>query len=611
MGEQPVQRVQRHVAFNLQFRDETQGAGSSSTAALLRQFVRPFDLEAAPLLRVELVKLEDRHHLLLMDMHHIISDGTSMEILVAEFFALLDQKELPGMKLQYKDFAMWRQSEAVEADIQAQKTFWQDAFAGDIPVLSLPFDYPRPEFQSFDGATLAFTIGPKRAHSLIRLASERGATLFMILQAVFIVMLSKLGGQEDIVVGTPVAGRRHADLEHIVGMFVNTLALRQFPARDKLFTEFLDEVKQRTLQAFQHQDLPFEDLVETLSLTRDAGRNPLFDVMMVLQNTGNSPEAGAESTNGENLDIRDSVGNVARFDMTWTVAQTGKGLDVAIEYCTRLFDRGTMCRFIHYFSKTIDTVLASPEIRLGDVSILSAEERRLLLEEFNATASDYPKESSVHELFLRQVEETPDWTALVSDDLFVSYRELHLQSDLLSAELRRQGCGCENVVAVMMGRTTSVAVALLAILKGGGGYMPISSDYPPERIAYILDDSSARFLITDNIVDFQDTDRGQLNIIRLQADRPVQTSGGEIEPPVPVAARSLAYILYTSGSTGMPKGVMVEHRSVVRLVKETDYMEFLPRDRFLQTAALEFDVSTYEFWGALLNGLTLCVAPLE
>jgi tyrocidine synthetase-3 len=610
-GEHPVQRIHDTLEFHVQYSAEAGGGSEHSPAGYLSRFIKPFDLRRAPLLRVGLVKLEENDHLLLMDMHHIISDGSSMEILAREFFALLDQQELPEMKVQYKDFAVWQQTEAVVEETLRQRAFWLDTFAGEAPVLSLPFDYPRPEFQSFEGAVSMFTIGPNRTMALNRLAAERGGTLFMVLQAVFMVMLSKLSGQEDIVVGTPVAGRRHPDLEGIVGMFVNTLALRQFPGRDKLFSEFLDEVKERTLQAFQHQDLPFEDLVESLSLTRDAGRNPLFDVMMVLQNTGDRAVVNRDFTGDNGLDIRDGTGTVARFDMTWTAAETGRGLEVGIEYCTHLFNRDTIYRFIHYFSKTIDSALASPDVRLGDISILSTEERRLLLEDFNDTATGYPRESSVHELFERQVRETPDWAALVSDDLFVSYRELHCQSDLLAAELRLKGCVRESVVAVMMGRTSSVAVALLAILKSGGGYMPISSDYPPERIAYILDDSGAGFLITDNIVDFKDTNNGRRNIIRLRADNPV-TGGGEGQGrSVDVDSRSLAYILYTSGSTGMPKGVMVEHRSVVRLVKETDYMEFFPRDRFLQTAALEFDVSTYEFWGALLNGITLCVAPLE
>ena len=581
--------------------------GHPSREGITRGFVRAFDLSRPPLLRVGLMgghpsrelthpvplgaghPSQEGKYVLLVDMHHIVGDGVSLGLLVEEFQAVLRGEPLPRLRLQYKDYARWQSRQGLKERHRRQQRYWLSRFADEIPVLRLPYDYPRPPVQRFEGDSLGFTIDAPETKGLQHLASVQGVTLFMLLLSLFNILLSKLSGQEDIVVGTPVAGRRHADLEHIVGMFVNTLTLRSEPAGDKGLREFLSAVKAGALGAFENQEYPFEDLVEALSVPRQAGRNPLFDVMIALQNMGEY--AGGQSGA---VDFKNPV---SRFDMTWNGFEGQGQLFFTVEYCTLLFKGETIARFVDYFKRIITQVLAEPGIRLAAIEMLSPQERKQVLFDFNDTASAYPRHQTIPQLFALQVQRLPHGIAVVWEDRCLSYRSLNREAERLAGDLTNRGIRAETAVAIRGRRSVEMIAGLLGILKAGGLYVPLDPEYPQDRVRYMLADSGAEIVVSD----------------------------GEARPPVPAenpgldegsglldrtsTPSSLAYIIYTSGSTGQPRGVMVSHGSVVQLVKNIDYIELAAGKRLLPTGALEFDASTFEIWGSLLNGLTLCLLP--
>jgi tyrocidine synthetase-3 len=596
-----------------------QGRGEVSSPieieTITREFIRPFDLSQAPLLRVGLIKL---HHLpavlrgypssipptpaalrshpsqegisiLMVDMHHIISDGISSGILVKEFMALVGDETLPDLKLQYKDYSEWQKDEKQRKTLKKQENYWKRRFTDEIPVLDLPTDFPRPAVQAFDGSHVTFEIVKETAAALKFLALSEGTTLYMVLLAIYNIFLSKLSSQEDIIVGTPTAGRGHSDLEPIMGMFVNTLVLRNYPRSDRSFLAFLTGIKERTLEAFDHRDYPYEDLVDRVIAARNTSRNPLFDTMLVLQDTG-IPVIRAAGLRLISLDYQAST---AKFDLLLIAEEREEKLVCIFEYSTRLFTADTIQRFIGYFNKIVSTITGNTAVKLAEIEIISEEEKQQVLMDFNDTRREYPKDRTIHQLFAEQLGQTPDHTAAVGPlaiknrtnrtyITYISYRELNNQSNRLAFLLQTRGVKPDTIVGIMLERSLEMIIGILAILKTGGAYMPIDPDYPEERKQYMLKDSGTEILLKD--IDFHPS---------------------TLLPFYPSGPSNLAYIMYTSGSTGKPKGVMVEHRSVVRLVKNTDYVEFKENQGILQTGALEFDASTFEIWGALLNGLTL------
>ncbi|MGD2092758.1 MAG: amino acid adenylation domain-containing protein [Candidatus Aminicenantes bacterium] len=630
VADEPVQRIHDEVVLEIEshqslvngqwsllgkeegspLNDHGNGEISSSVeiGAIIREFIRPFDLAKAPLLRVQLITLPltptapagrpyqeeagDRS-LLMMDMHHIISDGISGGILVKEFMALAGEEKLPHLKLRYKDYSEWQRGEKQREALKEQENYWKRQFADEIQVLDLPTDFTRPTVQVFDGNHVTFEIGKETAALLKSLALEQGATLFMVLLAIYNILLSKLSSLEDIIVGTPTAGRRHPDLEPIIGMFVNTLVLRNYPGGEKLFSVFLKELKERTLEAFDHQDYQYEDLVNQVLTTRNSSRNPLFDTMFVIQNQNTA--IPTVQVNGLKLTPFQYQGKTSKFDLLLIGEEAGEKLSFTFEYSTRLFTADTIRRLIGYFNKIVNSITADPTVTLADIEIITAEEKQQVLFDFNNTSREYPKDRTIHRLFAEQLGQTPDNTAVVgplaiknrsdrSDMNYISYRELDNQSNPLAYLLQTRGVKPGTIVGIMLERSLEMIIGILAILKTGGAYMPIDPDYPEERKRYMLKDSGAEILLKSN--DFY-------------ASNSTLTSTCQASPT------NLAYIMYTSGSTGIPKGVMVIHRSVIRLVKNTNYVEFGENQRILQTGALEFDASTFEIWGALLNRLTL------
>ncbi|MCP5052699.1 MAG: AMP-binding protein, partial [bacterium] len=499
---QPVQRVHPEVEFEIEYVDLT-ARGSDENGNPLELFVRPFDLERPPLLRVAVLRKSEEQHILMLDMHHIITDGASHPIFVSDFMALY-QGHIPApLPLQYKDFCLWYHRDTEErrgkGTLKERETFWLDCFEDEVPVLSLPYDYPRSPVQSFEGHSIGFLPGEEVAVNLRALALKENVTLYMLLLASFNILLSRLSGQEDVVVGSPVAGRNHADLQQIIGMFVNTLALRNYPAGSLGFSTFLREVKRSALAAFENQDYPFENLVERVTVNRDTGRNPLFDVMFVLQNTatGTGKQPGNQPPD-LTMEPYGFETKISKFDLTLNADEAGDRLYFSLEYCTRLFNEETVRRFARYFREILAqlAMLKDPGIPLCEIDILSAEEKEQLLVDFNRTETAYPQDKTLHGLFEEQADGTPDRIAVagVGDGVSLTYRELNRHSHRLGVMLNRNGTGTNTIVALMMDRSVEMAVGILGVLKAGAAYLPIDTKYPGERIDFMLKDSAAKVI---------------------------------------------------------------------------------------------------------------------
>ncbi|MCP5053196.1 MAG: amino acid adenylation domain-containing protein, partial [bacterium] len=600
----------------------------------LQSFIRPFDLSQAPLLRVGLGNTKEGQPILMIDMHHIISDGVSHGILQREWrsiFAGEEQEgELPELRLQYKDYALWLTREEQQLLIKDQENYWLRRFTsgGEIPVLTLPIDYPRPVPQDFEGHTVGFMLSQEETQALKSTVTNTNATLYMTILAVFSVLLSKVSGQEGIIIGSPVAARRHADLQSIMGMFVNTLAIRSDLHSDLTFEQLIRDVKDHTTAAFENQEYPFEELVDKLSIPRDTGRNPLFDIMFNMLNQADFTGDPMETDNNASQKYIHRK-EVARFDLTLTAVDLGERLYFTLNYCSRLFKPGTIERMIRYFKTLATQLTANPARLLSGTEIITPEEKRQILEEFNDTRRPYPVEKTIHQLFEEQASQTPDDIALAAEDseqrlTQLTYRDLNHRAGGLADLLRKKGVEPDTIVAIMVDRSIDVIIGILGIIKAGGAYLPIAPDYPQERIDFMLRDSCSGILLLApwkrtpsgpplNEAPQPPLSRGEFGSVEiielpgifnspLERGTPPAAGGGGSQAD---GCLNLANIIYTSGSTGTPKGVMVEHWNVVHLVKNTNYMVFDPGDRFMQTCAITFDVSTFEIWGTLLNGLQL------
>ncbi len=600
--EEPVQVVHPEGSVTISHRCVKAGEIDRRT----REFVRPFDLSRAPLLRAEVITPDSGPSLLMYDMHHIITDGTSMQVFLREFNTLYGGGALPPPRIHYKDFSQWQNHAFHAGDARGAKAYWLKQLEGPLPVLELPVDYPRPEVQRFEGDAVSFALTPAETAALAALGRETGATLYMVLLSIFNLLLARLSGLEDIIVGASVAGRRHADLRDMIGMFVNTLAMRNRPEGGKTFPHFLQEVKESSLAGFENQDYPFEELVEQVTVNRDAGRNPIFDVMLTLQNMdmADGPAPGEDSQ-----DRYQSTLMAAKFDLTLIAVESGDSLSLQLQYATHLFKPQTIRRYITYFTRLARAVTAPGSLPIAEIQMVTPQERKHLLIDFNDTAADYPRDKTIHRLFEEQAALTPDNIALVGPEpgigfqgeLGLSYRALDRRVDRLARRLSQAGAGAGTVVALMGTPSPQVMAWFLAILKTGALYLPIDADSPDERVSYLLKDSNARLLVTD-----AGPDTGTPAMpLSLPPCPSAQGAGQESAPRDTTGTNDPAYVIYTSGSTGKPKGVMVTHRNVVRLVKNAGYVSLRKDTRILQTGALSFDASTFEIWWTLLNGLTL------
>jgi len=590
---EPVQRIYEKIDFDLEVFEEIQG------------FVRPFDLGRAPLLRVGWVQLAEERHILVIDMHHIISDGYSIGIVTREFMTLFQGNSPAPLTIQYKDYAVWQGQEGVRGLIKQMETSWLERFSGAIPVLTLPCDFPRPAFQDFSGDSVTFDLEKEAVRALQALANRQEATLYMVLLAAFYVCLSRSSGQEDVVVGAPVAGREHDCLQAIVGMFVNTLAMRNAPHLGKSFSAFLNEVKESTVLGFQDQLYPLEELVDRVVKSRDSSRNPLFDVMFVLQNM----DTPVLEIPGLKLIPRRMQTTTAKVDLTMVVGESPTGLSFFLEYSTSLFKEGTIRRLAGYYQRILGAVIGDPNRLIGEIDILDEKEKQRLLIEFNDSAVVYPGEMTITELVAGQVQRTPDRIALSGETVGVnghlsrryslSYSELDRRAGWLAGKLIEQGVLPNTIVGIKVERSIEMIIGILGILQAGGAYLPIDPAYPQERIDFMLADCRAEIVIGSQAVG-------------ANCCSPIQNIGAECKGERQFAPTDLAYVIYTSGTSGRPKGNLISHRNVIRVVKDTNYLDIFPHDRLLQLSNYAFDGSVFDIYGALLNGAALIIpGPAE
>lgn len=594
----PVQVVSENVAFHIEY-DE---GGDVEIETLMESFIRPFDLGAAPLLRVKLVRVAPEKHLMLLDMHHIISDGASINVIADEFARLYGGEKLPELPVQYKDYTAWHKSLLGSKEMKRQEDYWVSRFKGEIPVLNLPVDTVRPPVRSDKGHILYYTVDTELTAELKKLAAASGTTLFMLLFTAFSVLLSKYTGQDDIVIGTPIEGRRHEDLYGLIGMFANTLAIRSMPDGEKNFKAFLSEIRDDLLNAYDNQDYPFEELVEKTNVKRDLSRNPLFDVLFVMQNM----ELSRQSADGIIAEPFRCHSKTAKFDLSLEASDQGETISFAIEFSTDLFRQETIERLTGHYENLLRDIAAKPDKKLRDINILSASERRRLLHDFNDTDAGYPADKTIHGIFEEQAEKTPEHTALIFKDQKMTYRELNEKANKLAHTLRAEGVGPDVIVGILCERSFEMLAGILAILKAGGAYLPIDPEYPEERVRYTLENSGAKVLLTQKklYTHFEGT-------VFYLDDAAAYSAVASNLPHVNTPA-DLAYIIYTSGSSGKPKGVMIEHRNVVRLLFNDRFQfDFSGTDVWTLFHSFCFDFSVWEMYGALLYGGKLVIVPKE
>jgi amino acid adenylation domain-containing protein/non-ribosomal peptide synthase protein (TIGR01720 family) len=587
---------------------------------------RPFDLVSGPLFRVELLCLAEHEHILLLTLHHMVADGWSIGVLITEiatlYAALADEKPtpLPDLSLQYADFAAWQRQWLHEEDsygrspLQRQLDYWKQQLGDEAPVLELPTDRPRPAVQTFHGAHYSFDLPDEVGPALQDLSRQEETTLFMTLLAAFQVLLHRYSGQDDFCVGMPIANRNRAEIEPLIGFFVNTLVLRANFDAEPSFRELLRRVRETALAAYAHQDVPFEILVEELKLARDMSRTPLFQTMFVLQ----SAPTAALRMPGLTLQPLEIENGTAKFDLMLIVTEEGQRLRGTFEYNTDLFDATTIARLAEHFQGLLAGIVANPDQSVAALPLLSEAERAQLLFAWNPSGQTFPAAPCLHERFAAQAARTPDAIAVVCDDQRLTYAELNARANQLAHYLRAHGVGPEQLVALYLDRSLELIVAILGVLKAGGAYLPIDLVYPPERIAFMLDDAQPIALVTLARLqvgrlagwDAQTCQPANLRTCNLDTDWPAIAQQPATDPAPSATPENAAYVIYTSGSTGQPKGVLVTHANVMRLFTATDaWYQFDQRDVWTLFHSYAFDFSVWEIWGALLYGGRLAVVP--
>jgi amino acid adenylation domain-containing protein/non-ribosomal peptide synthase protein (TIGR01720 family) len=599
---EPRQWVETACAFTIERREVME----EGVAALAEAFIRPFDLARPPLVRCCLARIAARRFLFLLDTHHCVFDGISTDILMGELLRLWGGQPLPPLAARYRDYVAREQAYLASPACTADEAFWVAALGGDPPPLRLPTDRPRPGRRTFRGDRICRVIDRAGTEALRGCAGRCGASLFMTLFAAYVAWLHKLTGQEDITVGTTYDARAEAAFQPVVGMFVNTVAVRSRPEPGKRFRAFLDEVKRGVLEAFDRQAYPFERLVERLRPRRDAGRNPLFDTLFVYE-----PVATDTATaGGVTLTKYDLRPRTAIFDLSLEILEIAGTLHLTLEYSTDLFDSETVGRFLGQYAGILDAIAAEPAVPLASLSLLGAAERRLVVEQFNATAAAYPETKPLAALFEEQAARTPERTALVCADRRLSYRALNGLANGVAARLRA-GRTLEpgTLVGVALERSERWIAAVLGILKAGGAWLPIERRTPAARVRHMLEESGCRLVATDGTASEA---LGDLPPGTKTLDLQGVSEAPGADPEQASGPRDLAYAIYTSGSTGRPKGVLIEQRSVVNNVWGTEgYRDAdLPKRVGLTTAAA-FDPAVQEIFGALLFGHCLHVIPEE
>ena len=608
------------VGFTLGEHDLSHLSGPARDAALAdissAEAARPFDLSAGPLIRGQLLRLSEAEHALLITQHHIISDGWSMGVLVREIstlYAAFTQGRddpLPPLAIQYADYAVWQRGWLRGEALRAQTAFWKEQLNGAPALLELPTDHPRPARKSYAGGSVPLHLDADVTTALKALGQKHQTTLFMTLLAGWAALLARLSGQDDVVIGTPVANRQRTEVEDLIGFFVNTLALRVKLDGTPTVAQLLAQVKAHTMAAYDHQDLPFEQVVEVVQPARSMGYSPLFQVAL---NLDSGDQGGALALPGLTVSNMTQAHVTSRFDLSLMLKDNGGTISGAIEYASDLFDVSTIQRMAMHLETLLFAMAVNDGATVRRLPILTAAQRIEVLESFNDTAREYPRHKLIHQLFEERVQEEPAAVALVCEGASMSYDELNRRANQLAHYLLALGVRPDDRVAICMERGSAMVIGWLGILKAGAAYVPLESNYPADRLSAMLADSEPVALLTQvSLAERMPQTGVRTIIVDGDADAHAIASQGQGDPDAAaagLAAHHLAYVIYTSGSTGMPKGVMVEHRNVVQLVINNSFAEIGRNDVIVHCANPAFDASTWEVWGGLLNGARVLIVP--
>ncbi|MGX5439995.1 amino acid adenylation domain-containing protein [Bacillus thuringiensis] len=597
---EPVQKIEREIDFQVTYRE----VGTNKIDDIINEFVKPFDLEKAPLLRVEIVRVKEDEYIIALDMHHIISDGVSMGIFTRELAELYKGKELSPLSIQYKDYSAWQRELSTNEEMKKQEDYWMGVFKEEVSVLNMPTDYKRPPIQSTEGDLIHFEMDSDMSAKLKKMAKEHGVTLYMLLLAGYTTLLSKYTGQEDIVVGSPIAGRPHHDLKEVMGNFVNTLAMRNYPKGNVSFQDYLKEVKENALKAYENQDYPFDELVEKLDLKRDMSRSALFDTMLVLQNF----DYDEFEMEGLTFTPYQMEAHVSKFDLTLTVVEEDHSIKCVLNYGTKLFKKETMERLARQLIRIFKEITVHPERSIHDIMLLSEEEVQMLLNDGNDTKADYPKDKTLSQLFEEQVNRTPHHMAVVFENQKLTYLELNERANQLARLLREKGAQPGTTVGMLVEESLDMIIGIMAVLKAGAAYLPIDPEQLEKRTNIILKDSNASLLIV----------KGRRKKTLQFDGEVIDVEGGSIKERdtsnllVDYNSSHNAYLIYTSGSTGTPKGVCIQHYNVVNYMtwftKEAKLQE---TDKAMLVSSYVFDLGYTSLYSSLLNGCELHLVTKE
>jgi amino acid adenylation domain-containing protein len=612
----PVQVIHPAGEFRLDITDlsglSAAGREAEASRRILAEARRPFDLSEGPLLRASLLRLGEEEHIFSLILHHIIFDGWSIGILFGELSALYrafrggGPSPLRELPIQYADFAVWQRRWLQGEVLQSLLSYWKRKLEGAPPVLELPSDRPRPPVQTHQGALESFLVPKPVSEGLKSLSRQEGGTLYIVLLTAFATLLRRYTGQEDIVIGTPIANRNRVEIETLIGFFVNTLVLRTDLSGDPTFRQLLGRVRETTLEAYEHQDLPFEKLVEELQPQRSLSHSPLVQVMFAFQNM----PGGGLTLEGLSVTRQRHSGGTAKFDLTLFMTEGQEGLKGTIEYATDLFDAGTIGRMIGHFGTLLEGIAADPDRRISALPLLSEAERHRIVVEWNDTATEYPRDKCIHHLFEEQVERTPDAVAVICGDRSLTYRALNREADRIAGRLRGLGVGRGALVGIFAERSVQMITAMIGILKAGGAYVPLDPSYPADRLHFMTEDAGIQILLSGSTHCEISSSYGG-TVIDLEGDQRVTSETAIGRQDSVGSPEDLAYVIYTSGSTGRPKGVCVPHRAIARLVMHTNYIALGPSDVVAHVSNCAFDAATFEIWGALLNGARLVVLGQE
>ena len=587
-----VQKISEKVNFKLDVQDD---AHFDNLNNLFEEFVKPFNLKKAPLFRAKFIKFSSKKSALFVDFHHIISDGTSLAIFIDELCKLYNDETLPELKITYKDFAVFENNNLVSGKLQEAENYWINQFKDDIPVLNLPTNYSRPATQSYEGSKIFASIDLETKKKIDTLSKTLGVTPYMLLLSAYYILLSKYTSQEDIVVGSPIVGRDLSETYNIIGMFVNTLALRCNVKSNQTFKDFLETVKANCVNAYKYQTYPFDELVNKLNIKRDSSRNPLFDTMFIYQNNG-LKNVQFNNVKSEYY-LPDT--NISKFDLSIELIPNESGISVSFEYATKLFKEDFIKNLSNHYLNILNIILENKDINLSDICMLSEDEKNKILNKFNDTCLDYPKDLTIVELFEEQVEKNPDKIAVVFENEKLTYRELNAKANALAHHIHSSGITKNSTIGILLNRSIEMIISIVGVLKAGCTYVLIDHTFPENRVNYILENSNAKLLITDNTYT-----TNCKNICRI--DQFEFKTNIKNLPIVNTAEDSFA-LIYTSGSTGNPKGVVLKHAGLVNLVynyfKENIFLG-KPK-KVLGSAAVSFDMFAVELFTSILLGGTL------